>query len=570
MNEVELKKEHAGYHSRSFKSRKKKVKKSKSRKDSRSSGLRFKGSGQKTSKTRPKQSVSHFGVEEFQSSKTSISPSKFTNSTWRRFQIFQERRDSNVMKMKLEKIQKQYESMGRKESSLTPGRRKDGSKSERRSLISRIDSIIDKKAKKIHEKRKENLAKKKFDEMNGCSYKPRINEKSRDSKRSVDDLIDWMKERNRKLVEKRLERKAEEFKTEKGFSSHRRMSSEPQSGMKVEERLLIQGKNKDARIKKMRRKKLEGLFQPKISSRSREIASNGNKLSTSPIKVNQIKALKKSFGLGKNTQRDHQNNNYETNYKKKGKKNMRSEISPRIEKVKKDQIEDLRFSFGVVNTKTKNGNENIQKLLTKNGEKKVQFRLQDGVDSTNQSPVPRKIGKNRESSRKSSSRKRKKNKKLIGTFKSSAQKPVRRRVSKTPSKSPNHRKSSFKKVLLEKRKYSTSKSQRRKEILKEDNVILGIKEKKKRKKRRKNVKKEPVSGYEEASIGIEIQQEDQVLNSDEESDIGSIISDSKIRKINKIFLGKVGIKDSHETKEKFKKDKVFSIMNLAKFKPINY
>lgn len=145
--------------------------------------------------------------------------------------------------------------------------RHSGVTTARANLLSRVDKILKDKEEWVR-KRKVELTKDKIvSEMEGCTFKPKINKKSRKKKRrTVEHLMKWKEEKERRKEEIRLE-KVETKK--RNLSRKRSIRKRRRSSVKVEDRLLSLHKRKVKKIEKLRKESMQHIRKPPVKKRNR-------------------------------------------------------------------------------------------------------------------------------------------------------------------------------------------------------------------------------------------------------------------------------------------------------------
>lgn len=263
--------------------------------------------------------------------KRSVSPSTFSENTYKRFLEYEKKKIGHISELKRKKIkgenkiQKQFVSENKLKSP-----------SGYTSLITRIDSIIYKRTERINERR----MKKREEEEKSLSqytYTPEINKEQDNGglKRTYSDLVDWKEEKDRRLAVKIMEKNMKEMigfrnpKKEKSIRLSRKNS-------KVEDRLLQSGKAKKKRRKLLEEESTKGLFHPKISQKSQEIVDRRR----SNSRVSQFDPL----GVSRKLQRDgYFKKNKDINSKRKKKKEKV------IEKYREDELKKLKNEINNMN-----------------------------------------------------------------------------------------------------------------------------------------------------------------------------------------------------------------------------
>lgn len=198
---------------------------------------------------------------------------------------FERKKSQHLAELKMEKV--------RKETSLTKKLKRAERTPKRESLLSRIDSIIQGKTEKIktrRHKRKEAIDEK----YSKLKFKPHITNSGSKLNRSYEDLMKWFHKRNRNLAVKRMNKQIQETV---GFQSERKRSG---SKLKIEDRLLISGKMKEARLKSLRKLKFDGYFQPKINKNSEKILRKGKE---NDVKISEFMPLNEKLKKNKKVRR---------------------------------------------------------------------------------------------------------------------------------------------------------------------------------------------------------------------------------------------------------------------------
>lgn len=138
-------------------------------------------------------------------------------------------------------------------------------------LGDRSKEFLAQKELKLNRIKKRTIEKKEEEEFKECTFKPRINKRSKHKKRGIEDLFQWRDESRTKQSAK----KCQEIKKEATFKPHIDEKSKEifehnidksKERKKVESRLLIKAKNKEKKLNKLRNEKLVGYFQPDMKS----------------------------------------------------------------------------------------------------------------------------------------------------------------------------------------------------------------------------------------------------------------------------------------------------------------
>ena len=115
---------------------------------------------------------------------------------------------------------------------------------------------------------------KEFNEMDDCTFRPKINKK-RGGSRSVDDLLNWGERRNHGLIHKRMKSRMkgeeETFSPELNNKS-RKMMKGKRNGP-VHDRLMGCGEEARKKRKKKIRDERSRMFSPKMGKRTRQIVA---------------------------------------------------------------------------------------------------------------------------------------------------------------------------------------------------------------------------------------------------------------------------------------------------------
>lgn len=241
--------------------------------------------GEKVNKKR--ESLMKENIENLtKSAKKKISPEEFNDRTILRFRGQDEKR-----KKKIAKLKSQIMEENNKELSFKPriNKRKSNRSRSRTPLVDRVSKILFDKDKKLNSLRKEISNQKEENELKDCTFQPETltspKDQSRKNKRKnsknamkgVERLLDWKKERDVKLMNKKNEKKNASLKKSQK-NNHNQLRTSCNIDM-VSERLYKKYEVKKKKLEKRKKEQMEGLFHPKINKKSLEIAKDGLRIS---------------------------------------------------------------------------------------------------------------------------------------------------------------------------------------------------------------------------------------------------------------------------------------------------
>ena len=139
-------------------------------------------------------------------------------------------------------------------------------------LVERVDNIIQKKNDRIRDLKLEQLKRRERENRDNCTFKPKINKKSKKSRRTIKDLYEWnKKKKERRFESMRLEHSEEPPKTKTrrkkgGNQTERRVRKGSMAGERVEDRLMNYEKIRNKKLDKLKKESMAGLFRPKLRS----------------------------------------------------------------------------------------------------------------------------------------------------------------------------------------------------------------------------------------------------------------------------------------------------------------
>jgi hypothetical protein len=126
----------------------------------------------------------------------------------------------------------------------------------------RSQQLISKKAERLRNLKKSIVQEKEDKALKECTFRPKINKRSKMKSRNVKDLYNWHKEKRTKIYEKETSALKEVTLTPK-INRSRRRSQRPKSNLKVEDRLLSRIKITQEKIKQKQMQEIQGLFTPR-------------------------------------------------------------------------------------------------------------------------------------------------------------------------------------------------------------------------------------------------------------------------------------------------------------------
>lgn len=192
-----------------------------------------------------------------------MSTGDFERNTYNRFMAYEQTKENNLKKQRLEvELYANLQKANYEKSLLEPSHPKTNRKLllNKESLLNRVDKIITDKNRKLTE-RKQRLQENENAELSECTFIPRINKKSASKQRTIDDLFDWQKNKTKRLEEQVNQENQEPLKSE-------RKSRRSMCGEKVEDRLLKQAVQREEKLRLLQEEVNKSLFQPKINKRS--------------------------------------------------------------------------------------------------------------------------------------------------------------------------------------------------------------------------------------------------------------------------------------------------------------
>lgn len=148
---------------------------------------------------------------------------------------------------------------------------------KRENLLNRVQKIIKDKEERIRESKMQKAKQRIVDEMEGCTFKPKINKKSRKSsgkRRTVEDLIKWKSEKEEKVNKLKMER--EQSKRKIGKRKVLEGKKRRRNSVRVEDRLLNMHKKKVEKINKLREESFCSLTSKKGKRRGSNLRFRKN------------------------------------------------------------------------------------------------------------------------------------------------------------------------------------------------------------------------------------------------------------------------------------------------------
>jgi hypothetical protein len=143
-------------------------------------------------------------------------------------------------------------------------------------LSSRSARIISKKQKRLSSLKKEMMTEKVKEELKECTFKPRINKRSKIKRRRIEDLFVWQTHSRAKRCEKETAHVIETSQFHPKITKKSKEICEKGQYMTeqtVEDRLLLKAKNKRKKLDVLREQKYVGLFQPDIVTDTSRVES---------------------------------------------------------------------------------------------------------------------------------------------------------------------------------------------------------------------------------------------------------------------------------------------------------